>query len=89
MSLRDEAERYADRVFDTIAELAILGMQQRRDSACWHKVKCERRLKTCAWGMRRWWQWRVNVHDGRCFANEQMRAKITAACECVANEMAA
>ena len=83
MSLRDEAERYADRVFDTIAELAMLGMQQRRDSACWHKVKCERRLATCRPIMRPAWRWRVRVHDARCFANEQLRSKITAACETV------
>lgn len=82
--LADEAAAFADRVFDSIPEVAMMVMAERRKAACWHKLKCERRLQTCA-KVNRWiWRWRRNVHDARCVANESLRAKMTAACETVA-----
>ncbi len=89
MNAADEAIAFANSVFDRIPELVVKTMKQRRADACWHKLKCERRLQTC-WPINRWiWRARVNVHDARCYANEHIHAQITAACEALARERAA
>lgn len=79
MNLGKEAERFADSLFDRIPELVMMSIQQRRKDACWHKVKCQRRRKTCHPVWRPWWDWRVKAHDSRCHANQHCDL-ITNAC---------